>query len=131
MDYRLVTTTIDHSGNDTSAAGGANDTMTVTNSSTGDSFSYTVTGTETSSGNGINNGQELLISFIEAFNTYRASSGRFSDLRDVEVVRVSETADADNAYGLVFGSEQVDDYNFVYNDSSGGSDTAVVSRHAV
>ena len=126
MDYRLVTTTIDHSGNDTSAAGGANDTMTVTNSSTGDSFSYTVTGTETSSGNGINNGQELLISFIEAFNTYRASSGRFSDLRDVEVVRVSETADADNAYGLVFGSEQVDDYNFVYNDSSGGSDTAVV-----
>ena len=126
MDYRLVTTTINNSGNDTSAAGGATDTMTVTNSSTGDTFTYTVTGSETSSGNGVNNGQELLISFTEALNSYKASSGRFADLRETEVVRVSETADADNAYGLVFGSEQVEDYTFVYNDGSGGSDTAAV-----
>ncbi len=124
MDFRLVTTTIDNSGNDTAAAGGATDTMTVTNTSTGDSFIYTVTGSETSSGNGVNNGQELMISFIEALNAYKASSGEFSDLKEAEVVRVSELADADDAYGLVFGSEQADDYTFVYNDGSGGSDTA-------
>ena len=126
MDYRLVTTLIDNSGNDTSAAGGATDTMTVTNSVTGDSFTYTVTGTETSSGNGINNGQELLISFVEALNAYKSSSGAFSDLSETEVVRVSDLADADDAYGLVFGSEQVGDYTFSYNDASGGSDTATV-----
>lgn len=124
MDYRLVTTTIDNAGNDITSAGGVNDTMTVSNSSTGDSFTYTVTGTETSSGNGVNNGQELLLSFVEAFRSYRSASGAFSDISETEIVQVSNLADADNAYGLVFGTEQASNYTFSYTDASGGADTA-------
>ncbi|MCE2517813.1 MAG: hypothetical protein J4F41_08290, partial [Alphaproteobacteria bacterium] len=124
MDYVLVSTSIDNSGNDSAAAGGAGDTITLTNASTGDTYTYTVTGTETSNGNGFNNGRELLVKFVEGLNSYKAISGRFSDLSEYEVIEVSELADADDAFGLVFGSEQADQYTLTYNDSSGGSDTA-------
>lgn len=126
MDYVLASTSIDNSGNDSTAAGGAGDTMTLTNTSTGDSYVYTVTGTETSNGNGFNNGQELLVKFVEGLNSHKANSGQFTDLKEYEVIQVSELADADDAFGLVFGSEQADQYTFTYNDASSGSDAATL-----
>lgn len=124
MDYVLATTSINNSGNDTAAAGGAGDTITLTNAATGDTYTYSVTGTETSNGNGLNNGRELLVRFVEGLNSYKSTSGQFADLAEYEVITVSELADADDAFGLVFGSEQADQYTLSYTDASSGPDTA-------
>ena len=64
MNYRLASADIDNSGNDTATAGAAGDTITLTNATTGQSYSYTVTGTEGTIGNGVNGGQELLLAIM-------------------------------------------------------------------
>ncbi len=127
MNYRLASATIDNSGNDTAAAGAAGDTITLTNSTTGDSFTYTVTGSEGLVGNGINSGQELLLAFVDAVNTYKSTSGEFSNLLELEVLTTNTGANTNDKYGFVIGSEDAANYSISYNDLSSGPDTVAMT----
>ena len=126
MNYRLASATIDNAGNDTAAAGSAGDTITLTNSTTGQSYSYTVTGSEGTIGNGINGGQELLLAFVDAVNGYKSSSGAFTDLLELEVLETNSGANTDDKYGFVIGSEDAENYSISY--SSSGSDTIAMTN---
>ena len=125
MNYRLASATIDNAGNDTAAAGAAGDTITLTNATTGQSFTYTVTGSEGTIGNGLNGGQELLLAFVDAVNGYKTSSGAFSDLLELDVLETNSGANTDDKYGFVIGSEDAANYSISYTSS--GSDTIAMT----
>ena len=125
MNYRLASATIDNAGNDTATAGTAGDTITLTNSTTGQSYTYTVTGSEGTIGNGLNGGQELLLAFVDAVNSYKTSSGAFSDLLELDVLETNSGANTDDKYGFVIGSEDAASYSISY--SSSGSDTIAMT----
>ena len=125
MNYRLASATIDNAGNDTATAGTAGDTITLTNATTGQSFTYTVTGGEGIIGNGLNGGQELLLAFVDAVNSYKTSSGAFSDLLELDVLETNSGANTDDKYGFVIGSEDAANYSISY--SSTGSDTIAMT----
>ena len=125
MNYRLASATIDNAGNDTATAGAAGDTITLTNATTGQSFTYTVTGSEGTIGNELNGGQELLLAFVDAVNSYKASSGAFSDLLELDVLETNSGANTDDKYGFVIGSEDAANYSISY--SSSGSDTIAMT----
>ena len=125
MNYRLASATIDNAGNDTATAGTAGDTITLTNATTGQSFTYTVTGSEGIIGNGLNGGQELLLAFVDAVNSYKTSSGSFSNLLELDVLETNPSANTDDKYGFVIGSEDAANYSISY--SSTGSDTVAMT----
>ena len=125
MNYRLASATIDNAGNDTATAGSAGDIITLTNATTGQSYSYTVTGSEGLVGNGLNGGQELLLAFVDAVNSYKSTSGAFSDLLELEVLETNAGANTDDKYGFVIGSEDAANYSISY--SSSGSDTIAMT----
>ena len=125
MNYRMASATIDNAGNDTATAGTAGDTITLTNATTGQSFTYTVTGSEGLIGNGLNGGQELLLAFVDAVNSYKTTSGAFSDLLELDVLETNSGANTDDKYGFVIGSEDAANYSISY--SSSGSDTIAMT----
>jgi filamentous hemagglutinin family protein len=131
MDYILASISIDNAGNDTGSAGASSDSIKITNSSTGDSFTYTVTGTEAINDNGTHNGQELLSAFIDAFNTHKTSNSNFGDVLDIELVQTNSSADSDDAFGIIVGSEQASNYTLSYTDASSGSDTINMTTEVV
>ena len=125
MNYRLASATIDNAGNDTATAGSAGDTITLTNATTNQSYSYTVTGSEGLVGNGLNGGQELLLAFVDAVNSYKSTSGAFADLLEFEVLETNSGANTDDKYGFVIGSEDAANYSISYTSS--GSDTIAMT----
>lgn len=128
IDKITVSSLVSNSTSTSSDAAAAGDTYTITNSSTGDSFTYTVTGNEADHTDAVESGQELMQALVDAFDTHQTDTGQFDD---VEYVTVEDISNPSYPYGFSLTTNSASNYTISFNDASSGSDTVSSSTSQV